>query len=194
MKRKLFTPMAIAAVVALGILFNRFDPWRAEEARIAGEQAQAEVSAAEDQAGKAAMTQQIAQRNAEAAERFLSENAQKEGVVVTESGLQYRKIKEGTGPSPTETEFVKVHYEGRLVDGTVFDSSVARNQPASFSLGQVIPGWQEALPMMKVGGKWELVVPPKLAYGDRSVPPYIMPNSTLVFEVELLEIIREPAR
>lgn len=189
MKRKLFTPLAIMAVVALGILFNRFDPRRAEEARIAGKQAQEEVSAAEDEAEKAAMTQQITERNSAAAERFLEENAQKEGVVVTESGLQYRKIEEGTGPSPTETEFVKVHYEGRLVDGTVFDSSVARNEPASFNVGQVIPGWVEALQMMKVGDKWELVIPPGLAYGGRSVPPYIMPNSTLIFEVELLEII-----
>ena len=190
MKRKLFTPLVVMAVVALGILFNRFDPRRAEEARIAGEQVRAEVSAAEDEAEKAAFAQQIAQRNSAAAERFLAENAQKEGVVVTESGLQYRKIKEGSGPSPTATEFVKVHYEGRLVDGTVFDSSVGRNEPASFNVGQVIPGWIEALQMMKAGDKWELVIPPDLAYGNRSVPPYITPNSTLIFEVELLEIIR----
>jgi FKBP-type peptidyl-prolyl cis-trans isomerase FklB len=121
-------------------------------------------------------------------ETFLAENARKEGVVTTASGLQYKVIKPGTGESPRQTDRVKVHYHGTLIDGTVFDSSVQRGEPIVFPVGAVIPGWVEALQLMKVGDKWQLFIPARLAYGDRSPGPSIPPNSPLIFEVELLGI------
>ena len=125
--------------------------------------------------------------NKAAGEKFLAENAKKEGVKTTESGLQYKVIKEGKGAIPTETSTVKVHYKGTLVDGTEFDSSYNRNEPTSFRANQVIKGWTEALTMMPVGSKWELYIPQELAYGTRETGA-IKPFSTLIFEVELLEI------
>ena len=125
--------------------------------------------------------------NKAAGEKFLAENAKKEGVKTTESGLQYKVIKEGKGAIPTETSTVKVHYKGTLVDGTEFDSSYSRNEPTSFRANQVIKGWTEALTMMPVGSKWELYIPQELAYGTRETGD-IKPVSTLIFEVELLEI------
>ena len=119
---------------------------------------------------------------------FLAANAKKEGVVTTSSGLQYKVLKSGTGESPRLTDRVKVHYQGTLIDGTVFDSSIQRGQPITFPVNAVIPGWVEALQMMKVGDKWQLFIPAKLAYGDRSPGAAIPPNSTLIFEVELLGI------
>lgn len=120
--------------------------------------------------------------------KFLDENKAKDGVIVTESGLQYRVITEGNGAVPAAGAKVKVHYTGKLTDGTVFDSSVDRGEPAEFGTDQVIPGWTEALAIMPVGSKWELVIPSELAYGDRATGP-IPAGSTLVFEVELLEIV-----
>ena len=125
--------------------------------------------------------------NKAAGEKFLAENAKKEGVKTTESGLQYKVIKEGKGAIPTETSTVKVHYKGTLVDGTEFDSSYSRNEPTSFRANQVIKGWTEALTMMPVGSKWELYIPQELAYGTRETGD-IKPFSTLIFEVDLLEI------
>ena len=125
--------------------------------------------------------------NIKAGEAFLAENAKKEGVKTTASGLQYKVIKSGTGPSPKPTDIVKVHYHGTLIDGTVFDSSVRRNTPATFPVNGVIPGWTEALQLMKVGDKWKLFIPAKLAYGEQGAGP-IGPNSVLIFEVELLGI------
>ena len=125
--------------------------------------------------------------NKAAGEKFLAENAKKEGVKTTESGLQYKVIKEGKGAIPTETSTVKVHYKGTLVDGTEFDSSYNRNEPTSFRANQVIKGWTEALTMMPVGSKWELYIPQELAYGARETGD-IKPFSTLIFDVELLEI------
>ena len=125
--------------------------------------------------------------NKAAGEKFLAENAKKEGVKTTESGLQYKVIKEGKGAIPTETSTVKVHYKVTLVDGTEFDSSYNRNEPTSFRANQVIKGWTEALTMMPVGSKWELYIPQELAYGARETGD-IKPFSTLIFEVELLEI------
>lgn len=121
-------------------------------------------------------------------EIFLKENAKKEGVVVLPSGLQYKVLKEGKGPKPASTNMVTTHYVGTLIDGTEFDSSIKRGEPASFPVSGVIPGWTEALQLMKVGSKWQLVVPPKLAYGENGAGDKIGPNSTLIFEVELLEI------
>ncbi|MCC6510502.1 MAG: FKBP-type peptidyl-prolyl cis-trans isomerase [Pirellulaceae bacterium] len=121
---------------------------------------------------------------------FLEENKKQQGVVALPSGLQYQVIKPGTGATPKPDSTVKVHYEGKLVDGKVFDSSIANGQPVSFPVNQVIPGWTEALTRMKVGDKWKLFIPPNLAYGERSPTPLIPPNSALVFEVELLEVVK----
>jgi len=120
--------------------------------------------------------------------RILHENKQKEGVKVTNSGLQYRIIKEGTGKIPAREDIVRVHYVGRLADGTVFDSSVERGQPAEFPVGAVIQGWTEALMMMPVGSEWELVIPSDLGYGERPVGS-IPANSVLFFDVTLLDIV-----
>ena len=120
--------------------------------------------------------------------KFLEENKTKEGVVTTESGLQYKVIKAGNGEIPTKESSVKVNYKGTLIDGTEFDSSYKRNAPATFRADQVIKGWTEALTMMPVGSKWELYIPQELAYGSRETGGLIKPFSTLIFEVELLEI------
>jgi len=120
---------------------------------------------------------------------FLTENGQREGVVTLESGLQYEIMVEGEGATPSASDTVKTHYHGTLIDGTVFDSSVQRNQPAEFGVTQVIKGWVEALQLMPVGSKWKLFIPADLAYGDRSPSPAIPGGSTLIFEVELLEIV-----
>jgi FKBP-type peptidyl-prolyl cis-trans isomerase len=122
-------------------------------------------------------------------EEFLAKNKEKAGIVELESGLQYEVIKEGTGPKPTAEQTVKVHYTGTLIDGKVFDSSVERGEPATFGVGQVIPGWTEALQLMPVGSKWKVYIPGELAYGPRGAGADIGPNETLIFEVELLEIV-----
>ena len=119
---------------------------------------------------------------------FLAANAKQGGVVTLPSGLQYKVITNGEGASPKASDTVSVHYRGRLIDGTEFDSSYKRNEPTSFPVGGVIPGWTEALQLMKVGSKWELFIPAKLAYGDRGAGGLIPPGATLVFEVELLSI------
>ena len=126
--------------------------------------------------------------NKAAGEKFLAENAKKEGVVTTESGLQYKIIKAGKGEIPTKESTVKVHYKGTLIDGTEFDSSYSRKEPAKFGVTNVIKGWTEALQLMPVGSKWELYIPQELAYGERQSGSHIKPFSALVFEVELLEI------
>ncbi len=126
--------------------------------------------------------------NLAASEAFLAENGQQDGVVTLPSGLQYRVLASGEGESPTTTDSVLAHYHGTLTDGTVFDSSVDRGEPATFGVSQVIAGWTEALQLMKVGDKWRLFIPPGLAYGEASPTPAIPPNSALIFDVELLEI------
>lgn len=123
-------------------------------------------------------------------ESFLAENKAKSGIITTESGLQYKVIKEGDGPRPVAEDQVKVHYTGRLLDGTVFDSSVDRGEPATFGVTQVIPGWTEGLQIMPVGSKYTFWIPSDLAYGERGAGQLIRPNSTLEFEVELLEIVK----
>ena len=122
-------------------------------------------------------------------QKYLDENREKEGVNSTESGLQFRVLTQGEGPIPARTDRVRVHYTGKLIDGTVFDSSVARGEPAEFPVTGVIGGWIEALTLMPVGSKWELTIPHNLAYGERGAGASIPPFSTLIFEVELLDII-----
>jgi FKBP-type peptidyl-prolyl cis-trans isomerase FklB len=119
---------------------------------------------------------------------FLTENAKKEGIKTLPSGLQYKVIQEGSGATPEGTDAVTVHYRGTLIDGTEFDSSYSRGKPATFRADRVIRGWTEALQMMKEGAKWELFIPPELAYGERGAGAKIGPNSTLIFEVELISI------
>lgn len=127
------------------------------------------------------------EKSRKAGQEFLEKNKAKSGVKVTSSGLQYEVVKEGTGKMPKDTDTVKVHYTGTLIDGTKFDSSVDRGEPAEFPVGGVIPGWTEALKLMKVGSKWKLAIPSELAYGAQGRPG-IPPDSVLLFDVELLEI------
>ncbi len=131
--------------------------------------------------------EQAAEKNKKEGEAYLAENRKKEGVVTLPSGLQYKVVKSGDGPSPKETDTVETNYRGTLIDGTEFDSSYKRGQAAVFPVKGVIRGWIEALQLMKVGGKWQLFVPPELAYGERGTGP-IGPNATLIFDVELLSI------
>lgn len=133
--------------------------------------------------------QRIADENLKEGEEFLAKNGKRKEVTTTESGLQYEVMNEGVGEKPTSESQVKVHYHGTLIDGTVFDSSVERNQPATFGVTQVIPGWTEALQLMSVGAKWKIYLPANIAYGERGAGASIGPNSTLIFEVELLEIL-----
>jgi FKBP-type peptidyl-prolyl cis-trans isomerase FklB len=127
-------------------------------------------------------------KNGADGEKFLAENKKKQGVKTTASGLQYKVIKEGSGAQPKETDTVTANYRGTLIDGTEFDSSYKRGQPAAFPVSGVIKGWAEALQLMKVGSKYQLFVPASLAYGERAIGPDIGPNSTLIFEVELLDV------
>jgi len=135
-----------------------------------------------------AASKEAATKNASEGEKFLAENKKKEGVKTTASGLQYKVLKEGAGPSPKETDTVVTNYRGTLIDGTEFDSSFKRNEPATFQVNRVIKGWIEALQLMKPGAKYQLVIPSSLAYGERGAGQLIGPNATLVFEVELLSI------
>jgi FKBP-type peptidyl-prolyl cis-trans isomerase FklB len=121
---------------------------------------------------------------------FLDSNAKQQGVVKLPSGLQYKIIKEGTGPKPSAGDKVKVHYQGSLINGKVFDSSIERGQPVTFGVSEVIPGWTEALQLMPVGSKWQLFIPSELGYGDAGAGADIKPGSTLLFDVELLEIVK----
>jgi len=130
---------------------------------------------------------EIADKNLAQGKAFLEENKKKDGVVTLPSGLQYKVLTEGSGKMPKATDSVTVHYRGTLIDGKEFDSSYKRGQPATFQVGKVIRGWTEALQLMKEGSKWELFIPPQLAYGDRGTGS-IPPNSTLIFEVELISV------
>jgi FKBP-type peptidyl-prolyl cis-trans isomerase FklB len=129
---------------------------------------------------------ELIENSAEAGQKFRDDYSKKPGVITTDSGLQYRIIEESSGARPGPTDKVLVHYRGRLVDGTEFDSSYKRNRPASFRVNQVIKGWTEALKLMPRGSKWQLVIPPELGYGERGAGNTIPPNSTLIFDVELI--------
>ncbi|MEZ5540466.1 MAG: FKBP-type peptidyl-prolyl cis-trans isomerase [Pseudomonadota bacterium] len=135
-----------------------------------------------------AKRQEHLQANLAAAEAFLAENKTKEGVVTLPSGLQYKVLAEGTGTAPQPADKVTVNYRGTLIDGTEFDSSYSRNQPATFGVDRVIAGWTEALQLMHPGAKWQLFIPPQLAYGEQGQGSKIPPNSALIFEVELIKV------
>ena len=171
-------PAAVAA--ALDDVFN------AREPRLTMEEMRA--AQAEFQAGRDAMRNQRATDNLAAGEAFFESNAENEGVVQTPDGLQYRILRAGEGPRPTAEDRVVVHYRGRLLDGTEFDSSHSRGEPTEFMLGAVIPGWQAALQLMPVGSRWEVWIPAALAYGEQGAGGAIGPNQALHFEIELIEI------
>lgn len=143
------------------------------------------------QAKQMAELEEMKTKNLAAGAAFLEENKKKEGVKVTESGLQYEVLKEGTGDKAKAEDTVKVEYAGTLIDGTEFDSTAQHGKPAEFQVGQVIKGWSEALQMMSAGTKLRLVIPSELAYGEQGAAPKIQPNSVLVFDVELLEIVKK---
>ena len=147
------------------------------------------VSADREETVLAALSEAINADKSALGNRYMAENAARPGVTTLESGLQYEVIKTGTGAKPGPTDTVSTHYHGTLIDGTVFDSSVDRGVPGEFPVNRVIAGWTEALQLMAVGSKWRLVIPPELAYGERGTGGVIPPQATLVFEVELLDIV-----
>lgn len=161
-----------------------------EKARMTYDEAKEEIrkffTAMEERQRAAAA--EIGEANRKAGEAFLAENTKRQEVKTTPSGLQYEIVEEGDGPSPQSGDQVTVHYTGRLIDGTVFDSSVERGEPATFGVTQVIPGWVEALQMMKRGAKWRLFIPSNLAYGPNGAGGVIGPDATLIFDVELIKI------
>jgi FKBP-type peptidyl-prolyl cis-trans isomerase len=150
--------------------------------------AQAQILVSDYQEKKQQEMAKVSAKKQNESSTFLANNAKKDGVFVTASGLQYKIVEKGKGKSPTSENKVIAHYTGMLLDGTVFDSSHDRGEPATFTVSGVIKGWQEALPMMKEGGKWQIVVPANLAYGDRGVGNLIGPNETLIFDIELVSI------
>lgn len=174
--------------------------YKGEKSVLSAEEMQAvqQEFAAKMQAKQEAEMLVMLEANKKAGDEFLAVNKKKEGVIVTESGLQYEIVTAGTGNIPTANDTVTVHYKGTTINGTVFDDSSKRGEPAVFGVTQVIPGWSEVLQLMKEGGKCKVVIPSSLAYGERGVPPMIEPNSVLVFDVELLSIAKvenpEPAK
>lgn len=171
------------------------DALEGAEPRMTEEEIQQEMMAYQERAmeEQQALAAAAAEANQAAAEAFLAENATREGVVVTESGLQYEVVEAGEGASPGPEDTVEVHYRGTLVDGTEFDSSYKRGETVSFGVGQVIAGWTEALQLMSPGAKWNLYIPADLAYGPGGAGNMIGPNAALVFEVELIDIVSEEA-
>jgi FKBP-type peptidyl-prolyl cis-trans isomerase FklB len=160
-----------------------------EEIQAAMQEFQQQIMAQQQEKRKAA-----GDKNLQESQVFLEQNKAKPGIKTTASGLQYEVVKEGSGESPKPTDRVTVHYRGTLIDGTEFDSSYQRNQPATFPVNGVIPGWVEALQLMKPGAKYKLYIPPALAYGERGAGGQIGPNQALIFEVELISIDKTPAQ
>jgi FKBP-type peptidyl-prolyl cis-trans isomerase FklB len=172
------------------LLMGLKDSLKGKDLKLSDEEMVAEIQTFQQkmQEKMVAEMEAAAGKNQAAGEAFLAENATKEGVVVTESGLQYKVLEAGEGDSPGAADVATVHYKGTLIDGTQFDSSYDRGQPASFPVGGVIPGWTEALLLMKPGAKWQLVIPSALAYGERGAGQDIGPNATLLFDVELISV------
>jgi FKBP-type peptidyl-prolyl cis-trans isomerase len=171
------------------------DGFNGAEPRLSQEEitsAQEEFAAAL-QAEQEAELEEMKQKNSAAGQAYLEENRSKEGVVTTDSGLQYEVMVKGEGQTPTPEDTVKVDYVGTLIDGTEFDSSITRGEPVTFPVGQVIPGWTEILQLMPVGSKYRVTIPTNLAYGEAGAPPVIEPNSVLIFDIELLSIEELPA-
>ena len=167
------------------LLINGFiHTMKGEEGQITSKESQTIV-----QAFFKKVSEQESTKNEAEGKAFLEKNKTKEGIVTTESGLQYKIVTKGTGKKPTAEETVECNYKGTLIDGTEFDSSEKNGGPVKFKVGQVIPGWTEALKLMPVGSKWELYIPGELAYGPRGAGKVIGPNSTLIFEVELVSIV-----
>ncbi|MEO0436718.1 MAG: FKBP-type peptidyl-prolyl cis-trans isomerase [Pseudomonadota bacterium] len=166
------------------------DAMSGADSRLTEEEIRAEMVAFQERmnAEREATTSALAEANAAAAATFLAENGARDGVVTTESGLQYEVVEAGDGASPSAEDTVSVHYRGTLIDGQEFDSSYARGEPVEFGVGQVIAGWTEALQLMKVGSNYKLFIPPALAYGAGGAGERIGPNAALIFEVELLGI------
>ena len=162
------------------------DVLKGRDLRLSNEQMQTVLNAANEK--RMAEQAKAAEGNVAAGQAFRDDYAKGEGVQKTASGLFYRVIEAGSGAKPSTRDRVKVHYEGQLIDGTIFDSSYKRGEPAVFGVGQVIPGWQELLQLMPAGSTYEVVIPPQLAYGVRGSPGGIPPNSTLMFKVELISI------
>ena len=154
------------------------------------DQATAQKLVEQYQAKKQAKLTEMGAKKQKEANDFLAKNAKEKGVIVTASGLQYKIIEAGEGKSPTSEDKVVAHYTGKLLDGTVFDSSHDRGEPATFPVSGVIKGWQEALPLMKEGGKWQLIIPANLAYGERGAGAKIGPNEALMFDIELVSIAK----
>ena len=165
-----------------------------KESRLSDEEMRAAVASLQERtmAAMQASIKEKAEKNLAEGQKFLAENKTKEGVKTTDSGLQYKVLEEGEGPSPKVGDTVTVHYRGTLVDGTEFDSSYQRGQPATFPITGVIPGWTEALQLMRKGSKWVLFIPSDLAYGERGAGNRIPPNSTLIFEVEMISYQETP--
>jgi peptidyl-prolyl cis-trans isomerase len=161
-----------------------------EKPRMTYDEAKAEIQKffTEMEARQRAAAEEMGKVNAAAGEAFLGENSQRAEVNITASGLQYEVLEEGAGIQPKPNDRVMVHYTGKLIDGTVFDSSVERGEPATFGVTQVIPGWVEALQLMKEGSKWRLFIPSNLAYGPNGAGGVIGPNATLIFDVELIKV------
>ena len=175
-----------AATLAKGLL----DVFSEAKALLTDEEAQAAIEAFQQElnAKQLATAKVQSEKNKKEGDAFLAANGKKDGVKTLPSGLQYKVVKAGTGKTPKATDEVTTHYKGTLIDGTEFDSSYKRGQPATFPVDGVIPGWTEALQKMKVGDKWQLFIPSNLAYGERGSPPAIGPNATLLFDIELLEV------
>jgi FKBP-type peptidyl-prolyl cis-trans isomerase FklB len=182
MERQFFEGDSTLSIDRANLLAGFFEVLKNKTTLMTSEDAQSLADNFQQKKKEAKYAEQIA-----AGKQFLADNAKNDSVKTTASGLQYKVIKEGTGATPTADDRVKVHYEGRLLDGTVFDSSLERGEPATFGVGQVIPGWTEALQLMPVGSEYELYIPQELGYGEReagTIPPY----STLIFKVQLLGI------
>ena len=172
------------------LLMGLNDSLSGKELKLSEEEMMQEIQAFQEkmQAQMVAEREEQAAKNTAEGEAFLAENANAEGVVVTESGLQYKVIEAGEGDSPGPNDVATVHYNGTLIDGTKFDSSYDRGQPATFPVSGVIAGWTEALQLMKPGAKWQLFIPSELAYGDRGAGQNIGPNAALIFDVELISV------